>query len=151
MRPTHRVHTRIVAGLIATLAGLCLSTVASADNRHGDAKRYSQHVDRYDHRSHGKHHSQAKRPAHRDYYARDHHHKPKHKHDRHHRAGWHYHSGRYWAPASYRGRYCTDLHHFHRAHYHVAYDDYYEYYYPRYRYYGPHTHGASLIITVPLF
>lgn len=142
MRPTHRVHTRVVAGLIAAVAGLCLSTAVSADNRHGEGKRHGQHADRHVYRSHGKHDSRA----------HDHrHHRPKHEHDRHHYAGWHYHGGRYWAPASYRGRYCTDLHHFHRAHYHVAYDDYYEYYYPRYRYYGPHVHGASLIITVPLF
>jgi hypothetical protein len=66
---------------------------------------------------------------------------------------WRYHNGRYWAPAHYRGRHCTDRRHYHGVHYHVAARDYYDYYYPRYRYYGSRPPGAnaSVIITVPLF
>jgi hypothetical protein len=68
-------------------------------------------------------------------------------------ADWRYYRGRYWAPAYYRGRQCTDSRHFHGVHYHVAARDYYDYYYPRYRYYGPRpfSANASVIITIPLF
>jgi hypothetical protein len=66
---------------------------------------------------------------------------------------WRYHQGRYWAPAYYRGRQCDDRRHFHGVHYHVAASDYYDYYYPRYRYYGARPYGAnaSVIISIPLF
>ena len=66
---------------------------------------------------------------------------------------WRYYQGRYWAPAQYRGRHCTDRRHYHGVHYHVAARDYYDYYYPRYRYYGSRPLGAnaSVIITAPLF
>jgi len=69
------------------------------------------------------------------------------------RSGWHYSKGRYWAPPRYRGRYCQDRRHHHGVHYHVAVRDYYDYYYPRYRYYGPKPIGAnaSVIISIPLF
>jgi len=69
------------------------------------------------------------------------------------RPDWHYYNGRYWAPPVYRGRYCTDPRHYHGAHYHVAASDYYEYYYPRYRYYGasPISASANVIISIPLF
>ncbi len=68
-------------------------------------------------------------------------------------ADWRYYQGRYWAPAQYRGRHCTDRRHYHGVHYHVAARDYYDYYYPRYRYYGSRPLGASasVIITAPLF
>jgi hypothetical protein len=66
---------------------------------------------------------------------------------------WRYYNGRYWAPADYRGRYCDDRRHYHGVHYHVAARDYYDYYYPRYRYYGSQPYGAnaSVIISIPLF
>jgi hypothetical protein len=66
---------------------------------------------------------------------------------------WRYYHGRYWAPAHYRGRRCSNRRHFHEVHYHVLARDYYDYYYPRYRYYGPRpSHAsASVIITLPLF
>jgi hypothetical protein len=69
------------------------------------------------------------------------------------RRDWHYSRGRHWAPARYRGRECTDRGHYRGVHYHVAARDYYDFYYPRYRYYGsrPVGIGASVIITVPLF
>lgn len=72
---------------------------------------------------------------------------------RYYRPDWHYYNGRYWAPPRYRGRYCDDRRHFHGVHYHVAASDYYDYYYPRYRSYGPRPYGAnaSVIITLPLF
>ena len=68
-------------------------------------------------------------------------------------ADWRYYQGRYWAPAHYRGRHCTDRRHYRGVHYHVAARDYYDYYYPRYRYYGSRPLGAhaSVIITAPLF
>jgi len=69
--------------------------------------------------------------------------------------GWRPHDGRYWAPASYRGRYCTDRRHHGGVHYHVAVRDYYDYYYPRYRHHGVlpliSSASASVIISVPLF
>jgi hypothetical protein len=97
-----------------------------------------------DHHAHGRHH----RPhvhGHPGAHVKHHHHPP--------RKGWHYHAGRYWAPPSYRGVYCTDARHYHGVHYHVSVRDYYDYYYPRYRYYGPKSLSgvASVIITVPLF
>jgi hypothetical protein len=65
--------------------------------------------------------------------------------------GWHYHDGRYWAPANYRGKHCNDRRHYHAVHYHVSYDDYYAYYYPRFRSHVPLVPGGSLIISLPLF
>jgi hypothetical protein len=65
--------------------------------------------------------------------------------------GWRYHDGRYWAPANYRGKYCNDRRHHHAVHYHVSYDDYYAYYYPRFHSHVPLVPGASLIISLPLF
>jgi len=80
---------------------------------------------------------------------RRHHHHPVAKHG--HAHGWHYHRGRYWAPAAYRGRYCNDFRHYRGVHYHVSTRDYYDYYYPRFRHYGPLHGAASVIITVPLW
>lgn len=69
------------------------------------------------------------------------------------RRDWRFSNGRYWAPPEYRGRHCNDRRHFHGVHFHVAARDYYDYYYPRYRYYGSRPLGAdaSVIITLPLF
>lgn len=144
---------RTIAWLAISLACLCFGTTAFADDDRGwksgrHHQRYDRHHDRHDYAKHRSKHAHDHGHAHRHY----HHHEWKRDYvRRHHYAGWRYHDGRYWAPASYRGRYCTDRRHFHGVHYHVAYNDYYEYYYPRYRHYGPHAHGASLIISVPLF
>jgi hypothetical protein len=84
-------------------------------------------------------------------------HAPAHRRDAHgyRTNGWRQHDGRYWAPASYRGRYCTDRRHHGGAHYHVAVRDYYDYYYPRYRHHGVlpliSSPSASVIISIPLF
>ena len=138
---------RTIGWLALSLLGLCFGTAAFADDDRG--WKSGRHHQRYEHREHRAKHAHDHRHAYRDHHRRES--KHQHAHRRHHQAGWHYQGGRYWAPASYRGRHCTDRRHFHGVHYHVAYNDYYEYYYPRYRYYGPHTHGASLIISVPLF
>jgi hypothetical protein len=134
--------------LVLALIGLGMSAGAHAGDRHRShdkqwTHRYERDHARHSNRGHDRNHA-------RQYSAHGRHgHPPKHAHPK----GWHYHQGRYWAPASYRGHYCTDRRHFHVAHYHVAVRDYYEYYYPRYRYHGPHPHSgvASLIISVPLF
>jgi hypothetical protein len=140
---------RTIAWLAVSLACLCFGTTAFADDDRGwKSGRHHERHDRHDYRKHSSKHARDHRHAHRKSHSR---YESKHHDYRHPYAGWHYHRGRHWAPASYRGRYCTDRRHFHGVHYHVAYHDYYEYYYPRYRYYGPHTRGASLIITVPLF
>lgn len=150
MRPTQRAHARIFGILTVAIVGFSLANVASADERRGASKYRNDRVEHYDHRAYTKH-DRHHPSSHRDRHAHDrHHYRPKHEHH-HARSGWHYHAGRYWAPPSYRGRYCSDRRHYHGVHYHVAYQDYYDYYYPRYRYYGPHVHGASLIIAVPLF
>ena len=131
------------------LIGLAMSTGAYAGDRHRSHDQQWSH--RYEQKRHHARHPHARRSHdgnHQRHYAHGHH-PPKHTA----RKGWHYHEGRYWAPANYRGRYCTDRRHFHGAHYHVAVRDYYDYYYPRYRYHGPQPHAgvASLIISVPLF
>lgn len=95
---------------------------------------------------------------HRDHW-RDHRREPRrgeweHRHRAQHWApDWRYYHGRHWAPAHYRGRRCNDHRHHHGVHYHVLARDYYDYYYPRFRYYGPRPRdlSASVIITVPLF
>ena len=58
-----------------------------------------------------------------------------------------------WPPLHRYGRRCGDRRHYHDVHYHVRAGDYYDYYYPRYRYYGaaPRDAHASVIITLPLF
>jgi hypothetical protein len=110
----------------ALLGGvLLLSVTAHADDRrdHGRDHRWEQRHDRHD------------------------------RHDRRSERGrdWRYHNGRYWAPLNYRGRYCNDRRHYRGAHYHVAANDYYRYYYPRYQHYGPLKANASVIISLPLF
>lgn len=143
---------RHIGWLFIALGGLGFASGVYADDRHRGGDRDKAH--HYEQRYHSRHSS----ARHRAYAHERHHHRHAHARYEHapkhlHRKGWHYHSGRYWAPASYRGRYCTDRRHYHGVHYHVAVRDYYDYYYPRYRYYGPHPHSgvASLIITVPLF
>lgn len=139
--------------IVLALVGFGLSAGAYADDRH----RTRDH-ERSSHYAQKRHQSRHTEPRHRSPdYDRHHHRRPAigHAHAPKplHRKGWHYHAGRYWAPPSYRGRYCTDRRHFHGVHYHVAVRDYYDYYYPRYRYYGPPPASgvASLIISVPLF
>jgi hypothetical protein len=58
-----------------------------------------------------------------------------------------------WPPLHRYGRRCGDRRHYRDVHYHVRARDYYDYYYPRYRYYGaaPLESHASVIITLPLF
>lgn len=140
---------RRMGWIACAFVGLSLSTGAYADDRHRsrDHQRIEQkrhHAKHFD----ARHRAGERRQDHRKAHVR-HRHAPKPAH----RKGWHYHSGRYWAPASYRGRYCTDRRHFHGVHYHVSVRDYYDYYYPRYQYYGPSPRSgvASLIISVPLF
>jgi hypothetical protein len=156
---TRRWMVRQVCIIALGTSALGLAGVAAAaDDRHRDRDSKSRHhhewrsdsrrshdYDRRDHREyrgsskHHKHHS-----ARYEYRGHDH---------RHYRPGWYHHGDRYWAPPSYRGRYCSDHRHYRGVHYHVAARDYYDYYYPRYRYYGPHPRGidGSLIITIPLF
>jgi hypothetical protein len=136
---------RRIGLLVAVLGAFGFAAAAQADDRHRsrDAHARSHYSKHYSH-------------DHRRSYDSKHHHHPTHGHKhspKHAHPDWHYHAGRYWAPPSYRGRYCSDLRHYHVAHYHVAVRDYYDYYYPRYRYHGPHPHhaNASLIISIPLF
>lgn len=124
------------------VAALCVSGAlwgieSQARDRDHDQRHYSQ----YERRHHDSHHDW----RHRHWRDDD------RRHARH--RDWHYGRGRYWAPADYRGRYCDDRRHFRGVHYHVAARDYYDYYYPRYRYYGARPYGAnaSVIISVPLF
>jgi hypothetical protein len=58
-----------------------------------------------------------------------------------------------WPPLQRYGHRCGDRRHYRGVHYHVLARDYYDYYYPRYRYYGhaPRDSHASVIITLPLF
>ncbi len=138
------------AFLAIALTSLSVASNASADNRDRshyrdrDRQHHSSHYesDRFHERSRG----------HKSYRKRQGHDKVGHSHLQHrHRPGnWHYQRGRYWAPVNYRGRYCVDRHHYRGEHYHVTARDYYDYYYPRFRSYGPAA-GASFIITVPLF
>jgi hypothetical protein len=128
------------------VAALCVSGAlwgVESQARDDDDKRRYSHFERrhrdsdFRHDSHRRHSHRYSHFDRRDFRHRD----------------WHYHRGRYWAPAHYRGRYCDDRRHFRGVHYHVAARDYYDYYYPRYRYYGPKPYGAnaSVIISVPLF
>jgi len=137
------------------LAVLCVGGVLLGHASHADADR---------HRGQGKHHrvhQGAERghspPRHERRHAnyKDNY-KDAHRDARWYRShGWQQHSGRYWAPANYLGRHCTDRRHHGGVHYHVALRDYYDYYYPRYRYHGalPLAAGptASVIISIPLF
>lgn len=118
-----------------------------SNDRHHDRR----HDDRRDWRDDRRHHDDGNR---RDWDRRSYWRDDRRHDDRGYRGrDWRYHNGRYWAPAQYRGRYCNDRHHYHGVHYHVAANDYYDYYYPRYRYYGPRPYGAnaSVIISIPLF
>lgn len=143
--------------LLAVCTGsLLLSAVASADDdrrrdsrKHRGEHSHSGHSRADDHRDrrHSGHRSSNQGDRHGDRWDRR-----AYRLD-HERRDWHYHQGRYWAPPKYRGRQCSDRRHHHGVHYHVRARDYYDYYYPRYRYYGPRPHGAdaSVIITIPLF
>jgi hypothetical protein len=128
--------------LAVCMSGLLLGAAASADDR--DGRRHDDshwNRDRHDERR-----GDWDRDDHR-------HHRNSYRNDHHDRRDWSYYNGRYWAPPRYRGRECTDHRHYRGRHYHVSASDYYDYYYPRYRYYGPRPHSvnASVIITVPLF
>lgn len=118
------------------ISGALWGVESQARDRDDDGKRRYSHFDRR-----------------HDDRGRDHRHwrDDDRRHIRH--RDWHYQRGRYWAPAHYRGRYCDDRRHFRGVHYHVAARDYYDYYYPRYRHYGPRPYGAnaSVIISIPLF
>lgn len=119
------------------------------DRRHDDRRDWGD--DRRHHDDDRRHHDDGNR---RDWDRRSYWRDDRRHDDRGYRGrDWRYHNGRYWAPAHYRGRYCNDRHHYHGVHYHVAANDYYDYYYPRYRYYGPRPYGAnaSVIISIPLF
>ena len=153
--------------LVVCAAGLLFGGAASADERHRDDRDHRERS----HRDHGR-----REHGHQDYRRNDNgrHDYGRHdgrrgshhdgRHDRRYsshgdsradygRRDWHYYNGRYWAPPRYRGRECTDRRHHHGVHYHVVARDYYDYYYPRYRYYGsrPLSADASVIISIPLF
>lgn len=148
---------RRAALVLCAVGSIFLTTGSFADDRHRPRhetrqRQHYAHQD-YGHRDSHKHkraHARAERHWH-DY---DRHIRQTTKHriqaHRYERPNWHFHSGRHWAPPSYRGRYCSDRHHYHVAHYHVAARDYYDYYYPRFRHHGA-VSGATFIITVPLF
>lgn len=146
MRPSKSLQVAIVC-----LGGMLLASVSHADgDRHRKQSRAHHSIER-GHAWHGS------APRHQNRRHEPRRHAPAPRRDAHwYRAhGWRQHAGRYWAPASYRGRYCTDRRHHGGAHYHVAVRDYYDYYYPRYR---PHTArplisnpSASVIISIPLF
>lgn len=128
--------------LVAVLCfgGALWGVQSQARDRDDDRRRHSHFERRHD--DHGRHHRHRRDDDRRPVFNRDWRHRD-----------WHFHRGRYWAPARYRGRYCNDRGHFRGVHYHVAIRDYYDYYYPRYRYYGPRPYAAnaSVIISVPLF
>lgn len=126
---------RLAACVMLGLVGACAVGAAQAgDHKHG----WDRHVVHRDHRK-----PPHVPPPHRMRHEPRVHHAPP--------RGWHYHGGRYWAPADYRGKPCNDHRHYHAIHYHVTYDDYYAFYYPRFRPHGPLVPGASLIISLPLF
>ena len=136
-------------------AVLCAATVsftsaAYADGRGREEKRRGEHRSwTHDHDArprHGRDHDDWRRSGRTgwdDRYASD----------------WRYGYDRYdrhareWPSLQRHGRRCADRRHYHRVHYHVLARDYYDYYYPRYRYYGAAPVGAhaSVIITLPLF
>jgi hypothetical protein len=145
----------------AALTACAIASVFVAPPAFADDHRHRSRTDRHPH------HASSHRSDYRDRCEQGHAHgrhdrhshgyeHPRHAYHRHSDAAqprygndWHFHSGRYWAPPSHRGRYCVDSHHYHAAHYHVAPQDYYAYYYPRFRHHGPV--GVSFIITIPLF
>jgi hypothetical protein len=139
---------------------MLLGSVSHADDdRHRKQYRSQHSVERSHswHRPGARHQSRHEPRRHEPRRHEPHRHAPVHRRDAHwYRAnGWRQHDGRYWAPASHRGRYCTDRRHHGGAHYHVAVRDYYDYYYPRYRHHGVlpliSSASASVIISVPLF
>jgi hypothetical protein len=141
----------------AWLAAICLSAALLSGAVHADDDRGRRNDRRFHSENHSSVHKHWRDHRHdddRDDRRRDRGHRRSDWGDRdYRRADWRYYGGRYWAPAHYRGRHCTDRRHYHGVHYHVAARDYYDYYYPRYRYYGSRPLGAnaSVIITVPLF
>lgn len=136
---------RVALAALCLMAGAAFAGAAHADSDRGHrgAKR---HVElrwyAHDRHRHGRHAHRAHERVHHDAHV---------PHGAH--ADWLWHGGRYWAPAHYKGRRCTDRRHHPHVHYHVLARDYYDYYYPRFRYYGPRPRdlSASVIITVPLF
>lgn len=140
----------VMLSIAAMLLGTASLAAAGDGGRksRADARAWS-HAHRYEHRparrAHERRHEQHRRARVRHDGRRD--------HDWYRRSGWHYSGGRYWAPPRYRGRYCHDARHYRGVHYHVAVRDYYDYYYPRYRYHGPRplSANASVIISIPLF
>jgi hypothetical protein len=135
--------------------GLFAGGVASADDRHHGGRDFRGHSNR-GHERHDDRHRDWRDE--RRWSPNDAHHDRRYSDRRSYRGeymrrDWHYYQGRYWAPPRYRGRECSDRRHHHSVHYHVAARDYYDYYYPRYRYYGsrPLSADASVIITIPLF
>jgi hypothetical protein len=151
---------RRAALMLCAVGSIFLATNSFADERHRsrhELRERQHHVQRqsYAHRDTHKH-ERERAHARADRHWQDHdrnlrrsekHRRHTHRHER---KDWHFYSGRHWAPPSYRGRYCSDRHHYHGVHYHVAARDYYDYYYPRFRHHGP-IGAASFIITVPLF
>lgn len=130
---------RALFALLCLIVGaLCVST-ARADDDDDDRKwRKGRHSWVHEHHGHRRHdHDRDRRSEHRDSRRDD----------------WHRYESRYWAPADYRGRQCRDRRHHRDVHYHVIAQDYYDHYYPRYRYYGPAPRhaNASVIITLPLW
>ncbi|MGH8178610.1 MAG: hypothetical protein ACREV5_20320 [Steroidobacter sp.] len=143
-------HWKRVCFIVLWVSAAALSSAAYADDdrNRGHAKKHRGHDHSWaqdrerdhwrDHRRHERGRDRDHRSdSQRGYRGRD----------------WRFHRDRYWAPPQYRGRHCTDRRHYHGVHYHVAAHDYYDYYYPRFRYYGPRPLGAnaSVIITLPLF
>lgn len=130
---------RTLFALLCLMVGvLCVST-ARADDDDDDRKwRLKRHAWVHEgHHHHGSDHDRGRSSKHREWRRDD----------------WRYYEGRHWAPADYRGRQCRDRRHHRDLHYHVVAQDYYDYYYPRYRYYGPAPRhaNASVIIALPLW
>ena len=133
-------------------AALCAAAVMVTTSAHADDDDRRRDKRRGEHRSWAHEHG----PRHH------HRHGDRHRDDR----GWDHSSARDWRghddrryyadeqpPLHRYGRRCGDRRHYHAVHYHVAARDYYDYYYPRYRYYGaaPVSAHASVIVTLPLF
>lgn len=136
-------------------AAVMVATSAYADDDDDDRGRRDKRGG--EHRSwaheHGSRHHPQHRERHRDHRSWDH---------RDARDWRRYDDRRYYAaahpplhrlPLHQYGRRCDDRRHYRAVHYHVAARDYYDYYYPRYRHYGPAplSAHASVILTLPLF
>jgi hypothetical protein len=130
-------------------AALCAAAVMVATSSYADDDRGRRDKRGGEHRSwaheHGRDHHRDRHRDHRSW-------------ERGHARDWRsYDDRRYYAdahpPLHRHGRRCADRRHYHAVHYHVAARDYYDYYYPRYRHYGPAplSAHASVILTLPLF